>query len=132
MRLLELLDAILQEERKLGKTNEELASKAGCSHQHINDLLNHKKNVRIETLKFGTILRLFPELQHVIEEYLVHHTFVGTQTNIGGHAANGNNIHIEGAVITSNANLSSIASAILNDDSICDTCKIKVLKLLQK
>ena len=130
MRLLELLDAILQEERKQGRTNEEFAEKAGCSHQHINDLLNHKKNVRIETLKFGTILRLFPELQPVIEEYLLHHTFIGAQTNIG-HAANGNNIHIEGAVTTSNANLNNISSAILNYDSICDACKVKVLKLLQ-
>ncbi len=131
MRLLQLLDAILQTERKNGKTNQELAEKAGCSQQHINDLLNHKKNVRIETLKFGTILRLFPELQQVIEDYLEHHTLAGAQTSIG-HAANGNNIHIEGAVTTSALNLGEISAAVLNNDKICDSCKVQILKIIQK
>ncbi len=135
MRLFQLLDAILQAERKNGKTNQELAEKAGCSHQHINDLLNHKKNVRIETLKFGTILRLFPELQKVIEDYLEHHTLAGakdgkiSQNNSPGAAAS-----IGGdAVASSDSTLRAhLLTAILDDDTICDKCKVKVLKLLKK
>ena len=135
MKLLQLLDSILQAERKNGKTNQELAEKAGCSQQHINDLLNHKKNVRIETMKFGTVLRLFPDLQRVIEDYLTQNTLTGakdsqiSQSNSPGAAAS---IGGDAIAYPADVNLrAKLQSAVLDDDGICDACKVRVLKIIQ-
>ena len=132
MTLTQILDAKLQEQRKAGKTNKEMAELAGCSQQHMNDLLNHKKNVKIETLKFGTILRLFPQIQQVLEDYFTQHQG-GSSVSVNGNgsaaAVNGN--ATAAPVTLTDVHLEDKRDTILDDDGICDACKVRVLKILK-
>ncbi|MBQ6472738.1 MAG: hypothetical protein IJJ33_12205, partial [Victivallales bacterium] len=82
MDIVDALDQILQQRRRAGITNREMATQAGCSQPHINDLLNHtkkrkkkgevevEKEVSLADLKFETLLKLFPEVQAILEEHI--------------------------------------------------------------
>ena len=71
METLELLEKMHEEllrERGRGATNNEMAKRAGISQPHINFLLNSEA-VNLGSLKFNTVLRLFPRITEQIERY---------------------------------------------------------------
>ncbi len=67
-RLIERLDEILQHERENGKTNVAMAAQSGMSQSYINGLLNHRS--KLENVAFGKVLKLFPDIQRVLERHL--------------------------------------------------------------
>ena len=145
MDIVDALDQILQQRRRAGITNREMATQAGCSQPHINDLLNHtkkrkkkgevevEKEVSLADLKFETLLKLFPEVQAILEEHFAHQespsaTVVG---NGSAAAVNGNATAAPVTYASPSPDRGKLTSAVLNDDAICDACKVRVLKLLQ-
>ena len=130
--LLTALDLLIQEKRRAGITNKALANQAGCSQPHINDLLNHKNNVRVGTLKFETLLRLLPEVRMVLERAFCNGAAASTATvNGNGSAAAVNGNATAAPVTLTDGHLESKRDAILDDDGICDACKVRVLKILK-
>lgn len=128
--LLTALDLLIQEKRRAGITNKALANQAGCSQPHINDLLNHKNNVRVGTLKFETLLRLLPEVRMVLERAFCNGAAASTATvNGNGSAAavNGN-----ATAAPSDSHLTAALHAIINDNDMCDKCRSIALRHLSK
>jgi len=118
------LQRILKERRDNGETNEEIARTAEISHQHVNRLLNGSPD-QFAKLQFGTILKLFPGIVQFEDQkggHISQNNSPGAAASIGGSAIA--NFYADFR--------QQLMSDILNDDSICDACKVKVLKLLQK
>lgn len=113
MTVYETIRARLNEEKREGKTDAELAARAGCAQPQINRMLNQPIEY-LEKVSLRTIVRLFPDL-------------FATGVSIGN--ANGTNNVTNVSIGKDN---SALIAAIINDDTICDKCKIKVLKMLAK
>ena len=118
----EFLDAILQEERKQGVTNREMAERAGISQAQINRILNHKQP--LGGMSLNTILRLFPKLNAYIEHSVVN---TGNVRDGVGAAAGPVTLTVNH---TSEADLTAAADRIMESD-MCDACKVKAWKLLR-
>lgn len=136
--------ALKNKKNALGLTDEALGRIAGCHQPKINGMLNGTKKKSngtpaktahevMEKTEFITLVRLFPELfdkliKDVNPNVTVHGN--GSAASVNGNATAAP-VTI-GAVKESGINLGELSAAILNDDKICDACKVKVLKLLQK
>lgn len=119
------LFSLLTQRSKAGQTNQQIANIAGCTQQHINRLLNGKPE-QIGKVKLETLLKLFPAFFAPCLSGSVKTTL----TNSNGNAIATNN----GTAIVSQPEgafpKEQVVTAILNDDKICDTCKVRILKLL--
>ena len=120
-----LLQDLLKQRRAEGQTNQQMADVADTSHQHINRLLNGKPE-QFGKVKLETLLRLFPS-------FFAPCLSGGVKTTLTN--SNGNAIANNGTAIVSPQDdllkKEQLVTAILNDDGICDACKVRVLKLLQ-
>ena len=121
--MLERLQQILRERRDRGETNQEIAKTADITHQHINRLLNGQPEL-LAKVQFGTILKLFPGMIRLMDKdgQISQNNSPGAAASIGGNAT-----------ITGESNLSDNRAKlkeILNANDICDSCKVKVLKIL--
>ncbi len=142
MGIVDALDQILQQRRRAGITNKEMATQAGCSQPHINDLLNHtkkkkiknkngdivEKEVSLSDLKFETLLRLFPEVREVLEEHFCKGEGSGAQVvnSVVGNRVGGNITN--NAAPPADARLDAALDAVLADPDICDQCRLAVLR----
>ena len=100
-------------------TQQEMAKKAGCAQSYINHILNSPPDT-LATVRLDILLKLFPEL------------FASVVQNV--HADNGIGIaNGDYATVNNTQSYDSIQleRSILDDDDICDKCKVKVLKLLK-
>ncbi len=77
MTIFEILDARLQALRDKGSTNQAIANDSRLSQPYINQILNHK--TKLENVAFGKVLKLFPDIQRVLERHL--------EGSGGGHVA---------------------------------------------
>lgn len=122
----QILQELLRQKRAEGQTNQCIADVANTSQQHINRLLNGDA-AKFGKLKFETLLRLFPA-------FFAPCISGGVKTTLTN--SNGNAIANNGTAIVSQLDgafhKEQVVTAILNDDKICDTCKVRVLKILQK
>lgn len=114
-----------------GKTQSELA---GNSHQQtIFKLLSDEQ--QIANTQFKTILSIFPEVRMVLERAFCASSG-GSSASVSGNgsaaAVNGNATAAPVICASPSPDREKLTSAVLNDDAICDACKVKVLKLLQK
>ena len=126
MTIFEQLQAILRKERDSGSTNQSIGDRVGLSHAHINRLLNGSAD-RIESLKFGTVLKLFPGLIRIVDK-----DGQISQTNSPGAVVAIGENSIANTKSNDNIKLNNqLMSNILNDDEICDSCKVRILKILQ-
>ena len=120
----QLLQDLLKQRRAGGQTNQQMADVADTSHQHINRLLNGKPE-QFGKVKLETLLRLFPS-------FFAPCLNGGATTNLTN--SNGNAISNSGIAISSHQTdvlqKEQLVTAILNDEGICDACKVRVLKLL--
>lgn len=120
------LFALLTRRSEEGQTNQQIANIAGCSQQHINRLLNGDAS-QFGKVKLETLLKLFPA-------FFAPCLSGGAKTTLNN--SNGNAIANNGTAIVSRPDgafqKEQVVTAILNDDTICDTCKVRVLKLLNK
>lgn len=120
------LFSLLTQRSEAGQTNQQIANIAGCTQQHINRLLNGKPE-QIGKVKLETLLKLFPA-------FFAPCLSGGAKTTLNN--SNGNAIANNGTAIVSQLDgalpKEQVVTAILNDDKICDTCKVRVLKILQK
>ncbi len=118
----------LRDERNSGETNQTMADKAGISQSHMNRLLNGDAG-QIGSLKFDTVLKLFPEIKTILERELggqgAHQT---ASANGDGAAASVGGIAIAGGAIP---DYQRVMNTIIDDQTICDTCKIRVLKIIK-
>ena len=116
----ELLQILLRAYRDKGMTNQAIADMGGLTHGHVNRLLNGPSS-NLGKVKLETLVKLFPEL------------FTSIVQNV--HADNGIGIANGDYATVNNAqslDALRLEKSILDDDGICDSCKIKVLKLLKK
>ena len=134
MDLEEVLRSRLKTRNDRSGSNQKIADETNISQSYINQLLNGRRSFYGLSLK--NLLLLFPEIQHVLEEYYTQGGLSASVIGNGSAASvNGNATAAPvtiGAAKESSINLSELSSAILNDDNICDACKVKVLKIMQK
>ena len=124
MNLQELLQNWLVSQYNEGKTDEELADIAGCTRVHINRLRHGK--FPMEKVKLETLLKLFPNLRISLDGSPI----TATNSAVNAGVNNGSmTIHAAGEA---DQIKSSLRSAILKSDGICDSCKVKILTLLEK
>ena len=104
-------------------TQQEMAKKAGCSQSYINHLLNNSAD-NLANVRLDILLRLFPELFYSIIQK--------SQVENGIGISNGDNATVNTTIQSGTFLKDNLLSAVLDDDTICDKCKVKVLKLLKK
>lgn len=123
---METLSKTLQDELKkqsaAGSTNKEMADRAGCSQQRINQLLNQGG---FEKVKLETLLKLFPGMRITLGGTDITATYSAVNAGVNNGSMT---IHAAGE---ENKIKSSLRSAILKSDGICDACKVKILTLLE-
>ncbi|MBQ7178484.1 MAG: helix-turn-helix transcriptional regulator [Victivallales bacterium] len=103
-------------------TQQEMAKKAGCAQSYINHILNNPADC-LANVRLDILLRLCPELfSNIIQNGQV-------ENGIG--ISNGNNATVNTTIHSSTFAREKLSSAVLDDDSICDACKVKILKLLK-
>lgn len=122
----QILQELLKQRRSNGETNQRIADTAGVKQPHINRLLNGDAS-QFGKVKLETLLKLFPA-------FFAPCLSGGAKTTLNN--SNGNAIANNGTAIVSQPDgalqKEQVVTAILNDDKICDTCKVRVLKLLNK
>ncbi len=120
--LLQAMQDELKRESALGTTNKEMGIRAGCSQQRINQLIH---DGGFEKVKLETLLKLFPNIRISLDGSPI----TATNSAVNAGVNNGNmTIH---AVGDGERLKSSLRSAILKTDDICDKCKVKILTLLE-
>lgn len=123
MNLQEMLQNWLIAQYNEGKTDEELANMAGCTRVHINRLRHGK--FPMGKVKLETLLKLFPNIRISLDGSPI----TATNSAVNAGVNNGNmTIHAAG---DGERLKSSLRSAILKTDDICDKCKVKILTLLE-
>ena len=120
MTIYETIRSRLTELRSTGKTDRELADIAGCTQQQINRMIN-KPVEYLETVSLKTIVRLFPDL---FSSAKATANGTGAAAAINGTAIGGNNNQADKV-------LNDLESGVLDDEQICDKCKIRVLRLIK-
>lgn len=120
MDIFKKLQAELRRMRSEGATNEELGRRAGVSHAHINRLLNGDSE-KFEKLSLGTALRLFPDLARLLED---SGRITQTVTNVRDSKIS--------QTATTSPGLSSLADSVLCADGLCDSCRVRVLRLIRE
>ena len=134
MSINETLQQRIRNWRESGMTNQEIADKASISHSHANRLLNGSSE-NIGSLKFNTVLTLFPDIQEAIAKHLnlpnaTNVNDAGTATATDGSAAS-----INGDATVNNAPLppdfGEIMPEIMASD-MCDACKVKAFNIVAK
>ena len=132
MDVLEQLHNELLEARANGATNQDIAEKGGISRSHINAVLNGSHEI-IGSLKFATVLRLFPIITNLLTEYYQRKGTIGSPSVSG----NGNAVATHNSTATvstlpaSDARLDTLMAQIL-DSQMCDTCKLIALNFILK
>lgn len=134
LELLEKMHDELLKERGRGVTNNEMAKRAGISQPHINFLLNSEA-INLGSLKFNTVLRLFPRIAEQIERYYAvakadDHSVaevVGT-----GYAEANNNSRATVSNPQTDTRFDALEGAILDDPKICDACKVATLRHIRE
>lgn len=123
---MDILDSLLQlinDKYANGMTDEEIACEFGCSHQQINHLRNGKRS--FGNMKLETLIRMFPNLRVSLDGSPI----TATNSAVNAGVNNGSmTIHAAGE---EDKIKSSLRSAILKSDGICDSCKVKILTLLE-
>lgn len=114
MTIYEEIRAALIREWRGGATQQEIADRAGLTNQHINNLLSGKR--KVESMKLETLLKLFPHAEIKLERPQI---------------AGDNAIQVQGNVSVKSDD-SAVVDKILNDDTLSDEEKVKVLKVLKK
>lgn len=123
MDIYELLMDFLQTQYNNGKTETEIANDTGLSQQQVNALRNKKRS--FAKMRLETLLRMFPNIRISLDGSPI----TATNSAVNAGVNNGNmTIH---AVGDGERLKSSLRSAILKTDDICDKCKVKILTLLE-
>ena len=123
MDILETLQEIIIKKYENGMTDDEIATEYGCSHQQINHLRNGKRS--FGKMKLETLLRMFPNIRISLDGSPI----TATNSAVNAGVNNGSmTIHAAGEA---DQIKSSLRSAILKSDGICDSCKVKILTLLE-
>ena len=127
MTLIEFLNHLLQEERKQGATNKQMADRAGISQQHMNFILNGKRD--LGGMSFEVMMRLFPKLERILIENLHvgdehSHTITGNGNIVANHnfTATVNNAPLP-------PDFGEIMPEIMASD-MCDACKVKAYNII--
>ena len=125
MTIFEQLQSILKAQRAHGTTNQEIAERVGLSQAHVNRLLNGSPNV-IASVKFGTILKLFPGiicLKEPNDGQISQNNSPGAAASIGGDAV---------ATFSAKSSVKQeLLSMILDNNELDDASKVKFLKVLK-
>lgn len=109
----EIREALIREWRG-GATQQEIADRAGVTNPYINNLLSGKR--KVESMKLETLFKLFPRAEIKLERPQI---------------AGDNAIQVQGN-LTLGSDTSALIDKILNDDTLSDEEKVKVLKVLKK
>lgn len=118
MDIYEQITNALKAEWKSGRTQQEIADRAGLTNQHVNNLLSGKR--RAESMKLETLLKLFPHAQIDLQ---------GAQL-AGDHA-----VQIQGGnsgTVNSAVSREWAVDRILADSELTDAEKIKIIRVLRK
>lgn len=123
MDIYELLMDFLQTQYNNGKTETEIANDTGLSQQQVNALRNKKRS--FAKMRLETLLRMFPNIRISLDGSPI----TATNSAVNAGVNNGSmTIHAAGEA---DQIKSSLRSAILKSDGICDACKVKILTLLE-
>lgn len=123
MDIYELLMDFLQTQYNNGKTETEIANDTGLSQQQVNALRNKKRS--FAKMRLETLLRMFPNIRISLDGSPI----TATNSAVNAGVNNGSmTIHAAGEA---DQIKSSLRSAILKSDGICDSCKVKILTLLE-
>lgn len=133
MAITEKLQQRLRQWREAGMTNQEIGDRAGISHAHANRLLNGSSDT-IGSLKFATVLLLFPDLQRLVGDYLdgkavplasARDDSVAEVVGTGRAEADHNS---RATVTNADGRLDIALDAILEDAKMCDACKMAAIR----
>ncbi len=121
----EKFQQILRERRNQGETDEAIARTANTSHQHINRLINGSPE-QFAKVKFETMLKLFPGIIRIMERdgQINQNNSPGAAAAIGGNATAQNESDLS-------RYRGRLMESIIDNNGICDSCKVKVLKILK-
>jgi transcriptional regulator with XRE-family HTH domain len=117
--LYQSFQAQLRQMSRDGMTNREIAEKAGMSQSYVNQLLNGDAE-QFGKVRIDMLIDLFPDVFRQL--------VVVNGDNHGAAIVNGDATINE----AQGGNNPALMKAIIDDDTICDKCKIKVLKMLAK
>lgn len=117
--LYQSFQAPLRQMSRDGMTNREIAEKAGMSQSYVNQLLNGDAE-QFGKVRIDMLIDLFPDVFRQL--------VVVNGDNHGAAIVNGDATINE----AQGGNNPALMKAIIEDDTICDKCKIKVLKMLAK
>lgn len=126
MDLEEVLKARLKARNDKSGSNQKIADETNLSQSYINQLLNGRRS--FYGLSLRNVLQLFPEIQHVLEDYYTKHqgaSSISISGNGSAASVNGN------ATVAPMKDYSHLRKEILEDGEICDRCKIKMLTHLE-
>ena len=131
--------AIIERLQKLidgGMTQKEIADKTGITQSHVSKLLNsNDKNNSAKAVTITTFFKLFPEMESLLDKNLngfshLHYMQQTGNEQIQQINSPNANAHINTTSI--NDFKQAIISVILDDTEICDKCKVRVLRILNK
>ena len=129
MTLIDFLNHLLQEERKHGATNRQMADRAGISQQHMNCILNGKRD--LGGVSFEVMMRLFPKLERILIENLhIQDTHSQAITGNGNIVANHNSTAT--ANYPSTALLDAALDYVLEDPELCEKCRMAAIRCIRK
>ena len=119
----EQLRMVLEDMYQRGMKDQEIADLLGSSQSHINHLRKGKRT--FAKMRMETLLKLFPNLRISLDGSPI----TATNSAVNAGVNNGSmTIHAAGEA---DQIKSSLRSAILKSDGICDACKVKILTLLE-